>query len=77
MLTQFLREEIMPNESQQRAAEFHELAAHSHRAVATHHAKEDHQAGHEHSRRTLEHVNKAFACSPEAERKFSESAGRS
>jgi len=33
----------MPNDSHQRAADFHELAAHTHRAAAAHHGKEDHQ----------------------------------
>ena len=37
----------MPNDSHQRAAEFHELAAHAHRVAAVHHGKEDHLTAHE------------------------------
>jgi len=43
----------MPNDSHQRAAEFHELAAHAHRAAAVRHGKEDHQTGHEHSKQAM------------------------
>jgi hypothetical protein len=56
----------MPNESHQRAAEFHELPAHAHRAAAAHHEKEDHQSGHERCKQALEHANKAFQWSQEA-----------
>ena len=49
----------MPNDSHQRAAEFHELAAHAHRAAAVHHGKEDHQTRHEHSKQALEHADRA------------------
>jgi hypothetical protein len=45
----------MPNNSHQRAAEFHDLAAHAHRAAAVHHGKEDHQTAHEHSKEALEY----------------------
>jgi hypothetical protein len=48
------------HESQQIAAEHHDLAAHAHRAGAEHHGKEDHLTGHENSRRELEHSNKAY-----------------
>jgi hypothetical protein len=44
----------MPHESHQRAAEFHELAAHAHRAAAAHRGKDDHQTGHEHSKQAME-----------------------
>ncbi len=77
VLTQLLKGGHMPNESHQRAAEFHELAAHAHRAAAVHHTKEDHQTGHEHSKQALEYANKSFAWSQEAERKSSNTAGRS
>ena len=40
----------MADDSHQRAAEFHELAAHAHRVAATHHGKEDHLTAHELSR---------------------------
>lgn len=59
----------MPNDSHQRAAEFHELAAHAHRAAAVHHGKEDHLTGHELSRQALEHATKAFQLSQEAHQK--------
>ncbi len=77
LLPQFLKQDIMRNESNQRAAEFHELAAHAHRAAAAHHAKEDHQTGHEHSKQALGHANKGLACPQEAELRSSKSAGSS
>src|SRR5882762_8321941 len=67
--------DAMPNDSHQRAAEFHELTAHAHRAAAAHHGKEDHQSGHEHSTQALEHANKAFQWSQEAHRKSEKSTG--
>ena len=48
------------HESQQIAAEHHDLAAHAHRTGAEHHGKEDHLTGHESSRQALEHSNKAY-----------------
>ena len=48
------------HESQQIAAERHDLAAHAHRSGAEHHGKEDHPTGHETSRQELEHSNKAY-----------------
>jgi hypothetical protein len=68
---------IMPNDSHQRAAQFHELAVHAHCVAATHHLKEDHQTGHEHSKQALEHAHKAFEWSQEVHRKSVESAGKS
>lgn len=47
-------------ESQQIAAEHHDLAAHAHRSGAEHHGKEDHLTGHESSRQALEHSNQAY-----------------
>src|ERR1035438_8899394 len=38
---------MVMHESQQIAAEHHDLAAHAHRTGAEHHGKEDHQTGHE------------------------------
>ena len=64
----------MPNDSHQRAAEFHELAAHAHRAAAVHHGKEDHLTGHELSKQALEHANKAFQWSQEAHGKSAKAA---
>ena len=46
---------IMPNDWHQRAAEFHEMAAHAHRAAAVHHGKQDHLTGSEYSRQAKEH----------------------
>ncbi len=34
-------------DSHQKAAEYHDLAAHAHRAAAAQHEKGDHQTGHE------------------------------
>jgi hypothetical protein len=59
----------MPDQSHQRAAEFHELAAHAHRAAAASHDKGDHLTGHEHSKQALEHANKAFGWSKDAHQK--------
>lgn len=46
-------------ENHQRAAEFHDGAAHAHR-VAEQHGKQDHLTGHEHSRQALEHSQNAY-----------------
>jgi hypothetical protein len=51
---------MVVHESQQIAAEHHDLAAHAHRTGAEHHGKEDHLTGHESSRQALEHSNKAY-----------------
>src|ERR1700735_547940 len=53
----------------QRAAEFHELAAHAPLNAATHHDKEDHQTGHEHSKQAMEYATKAFQFSQDAHQK--------
>ena len=45
-------------ENHQRAAELHDLAAHAHRA-AEQHGKQEHETGHERSRRALEHSEAA------------------
>jgi hypothetical protein len=68
-------EEVMPNNSHQRAAEMHELAAHAHRVAATHHDKEDHLTGHEHAKQAMEHAAKAFKRSQEALEKSAMFAG--
>src|ERR1700689_2492845 len=54
---------IMNYDSHQRAAEFHEMAAH--------HDKQDHFTGNEHSRQAMEHANKAHQATLEA---FAQSA---
>ena len=57
------------HESQQIAAEHHDLAAHAHRAGAEHHGAEDHLTGHESSRQVLEHSNQAYLLSQEGHQK--------
>ena len=47
-------------ENHQRAAELHDAAAHAHRSAAEAHEKQDHQTGHERTRRALEHSQKAY-----------------
>jgi hypothetical protein len=64
----------VPNNSHQRAAEFHELGAHAHRAAAVHHGKEDHQTAHEHSKEALEYSNKAHQRSEEGIKKSANTA---
>jgi hypothetical protein len=59
-------EGFMSNDSHQRAAEFHDLAAHAHRAAAVHHGKEDHLTGHELARQAMEHSAKAHQATQEA-----------
>jgi hypothetical protein len=66
----------MPSDSHQRAAEFHELAAHAHLAAAASHAKGDHLSGHELSKQALEHAKKAFEWSQEADRESVKSTGK-
>ena len=56
----------MANESHIRAAEFHERAAHAHRAAATHFANGDYTSGHEQTRQALEHSAKAHELAQEA-----------
>jgi len=68
--------EAMPNDSHRRAAEYHELAAHAHRAAAAHHGKEDHLTGHGHSKQALKHANKTFHWLQEAHRKSEKSTGK-
>jgi|HubBroStandDraft_1064217.scaffolds.fasta_scaffold34860_4 hypothetical protein len=68
------KETPLPNNSHQRAAELHDLAAHAHRAAAAHHGKEDHQTAHEHSKQALEYSNKAHQRSEEAVKKSADTA---
>ena len=53
-------QEVGMHESQQIAAEHHDLSAHAHRTAAEHHGKEDHLTGHESSRQAHEHSNQAY-----------------
>ena len=66
----------MPQDSHQRAAEFHELAAHAHRAAAVHLDKQDHKTAHEFSRQALEHSAKAHEFTQEAHRQSEAAAGQ-
>ena len=61
----------MNYDSHQRAAEFHEMAAHAHRAAAVSHGKQDHFTGNELSRQAMEHASKAHQATLEA---FAQSA---
>ena len=60
----------MPNnyERHQRAAEFHDMAAHAHLAAASSRDKQDHLTGSELSRNALEHSQKAHFQSEQAHR---------
>jgi hypothetical protein len=57
------------HESQQIAAERHDLAVHAHRTGAEHHGKEDHLTGHESSRQALEHSNKVYLHAQQEQQK--------
>jgi hypothetical protein len=56
----------MPYDSHQRAAEFHELAAHAHRVAMAHPDKEDHLTAHELAKQAMEHSRKAHEASVRA-----------
>ena len=51
------------------AAEFHELAAHSHRTAAEHNEKGDNETGNWHSTRALEYSERAYGLAREAHNK--------
>ena len=53
-------------DSHQKAAEYHDLAAHAHRTAAAHYEKGEHQTGHEHSRQALDHSQRAYEAAQEA-----------
>ncbi len=57
-------------DSHQKAAEYHDLAAHAHRAAAAHYEKGEHQTGHEQSRQALEHSRRAYEITQEVQDKF-------
>jgi len=57
------------NDWHQRAAEFHDLAAHAHLAAGKHHNQGDHLTGHEHSQQAMEYASKAFQFSQQAHEK--------
>ena len=63
----------MPENPHQRAAEFHELAAHAHRAAEAHLAKQDHLTAREYARQAIEHADKALQLSQEAHRQPAQS----
>jgi len=56
------------NDSNQKAAEMHRMAAHAHLAAAEQHGKGDHLGGHESSRIALEHATRAFELAQAAHR---------
>ena len=56
------------NESYQKAAEMHQIAAHAHMAAMEQHGKGDHLTGHEFSKLALEHSTKAFELAQAAHR---------
>jgi hypothetical protein len=60
---------MVMHESQQIAAEHHDLAAHAHRSGSEHHGEEDHLTGHESSRHGLEHSDNAYLLAQEGPRK--------
>jgi hypothetical protein len=64
----------MPRDSHRKATEFQQRSAHAHLA-ASEHGKQDHQTGHEQSRRALEHSARAFAASREAEQQSAKHSG--
>lgn len=57
------------NDWHYRAAEFYDLAAHAHRAAATHHGEEDHLTARELSKHAMEYSTKAYQYSQEAHQK--------
>lgn len=65
----------MSGDWDQKAIEYHELAAHAHRVAVAHHEKGDHATGHEHSRQALEHARKAYEESQEAFRRSALAVG--
>jgi hypothetical protein len=67
----------MAYDAHQRAAEFHNLAAHAHSAVAVAHEKGDHLSGHELSRQAMEHANNAHFWSQKAHGESGKFAGKS
>ena len=56
-------------ENHQRATELHDSAAHAHRNAAEAHEKQDHQTGHELSRRALEYSQQAYGHTGQTHRK--------
>jgi hypothetical protein len=66
----------MPRDSRQKAAEFHQGAAHAAHLAATQHGKQDYQTGHEPSRQALEHSAKALSESQEAHQKYATRIGK-
>ena len=64
----------MPRDSHQKAAEFHQAAAHAHLA-AIRDGKQDHQTAHDQSRQALEHSVRAFSESQEAHQRSANHIG--
>jgi hypothetical protein len=62
-------------ENHQRAAEMHELTAHTHQSAEDHRGKQDHQTGQEQSRQAMEHGQKEFLRKQEEQREQHEGTG--
>ena len=56
------------NDSHQKAAEMHQIAAHAHIAAMAQHGKGDHLTGHEFSKLAMEHSVQAFELAQAAHR---------
>jgi hypothetical protein len=54
------------HDSHRKAAEYHQLAAHSHRTAAEHNEKGDNEAGNWHLKRAMEFSNRAYELAKEA-----------
>jgi hypothetical protein len=63
------------NDWHQRAAEFHDLAAHAHRTAATHYDKDNLLAGRKFSKQAMAYSAKAFKYAQQAHEKSEGSVG--
>jgi hypothetical protein len=62
-------------ENHQRAAELHDNAAHAHLTAAEAYEKQDHESGHERSRRALEYTQQAHEHTDQIRRGFRNALG--
>ena len=65
------------NDSHQKAAEFHQIAAHAHLAAMEQHGKGDHLSAHEFSKLAMEHSTKAFELAQAAHRESAKGVTKS
>jgi hypothetical protein len=70
------RRTIMPQSTQNRVAELHNLAIHAHEAAAAAHNRGDHLIAHELTKRTLEHTINAFVLAEKLSAKAVKSVKR-